>query len=217
MINTLRPEFTSAASKRANRRWFSGCRFISGSSMISKSPIFAILFKYTASSNNARTELEDSESFNFTLSFFPVRGMNRIPSSEATYSPPIISENSLINQSLDLAQSLLRLKIWGQAPRKAYFTRVCDSRRRQHSWHHCQQLGDLLRVAGGVGSDAAAEAVDGRAKAMQLDVVGFGESRMEDGCVEIVLGFDTKDGCVVVGAWLLAGWGNGCNCTHFGR
>ena len=35
-------------------------------------------------------------------------------------------------------------------------------------WHHCQQLGDLLRVAGGVGSDATAEAVDGRAKAMQL-------------------------------------------------
>ena len=39
---------------------------------------------------------------------------------------------------------------------------------RQRSWHQCQQLGDLLRVAGGVGSDAAAEAVDGRAKAMQL-------------------------------------------------
>ena len=34
--------------------------------------------------------------------------------------------------------------------------------------HHCQQLGDLLRVASGVGSDATAEAVDGRAKAMQL-------------------------------------------------
>ena len=29
---------------------------------------------------------------------------------------------------------------------------------------------------------------------------------MWDGCVEIVHGFDTKDGCVVVGAWLLAGW-----------
>ena len=37
----------------------------------------------------------------------------------------------------------------------------------QRSWHHCQRLGDLLRVAGGVGSDAAAEAVDGRAKAAQ--------------------------------------------------
>ena len=36
------------------------------------------------------------------------------------------------------------------------------------SWHHCQQLGDLPRVAGGVGSDATAEAVDGQAKAMQL-------------------------------------------------
>ena len=57
----------------------------------------------------------------------------------------------------------------------------------QRLWHHCQQLGDLLRIAGGVGSDAAAEAVDGRAKAMQLNVVGFGESRMWDGCVEIVL------------------------------
>ena len=30
------------------------------------------------------------------------------------------------------------------------------------------QLGDLFRVAGGVGRDATAEAVDGRAKAMQL-------------------------------------------------
>ena len=37
-----------------------------------------------------------------------------------------------------------------------------------HLWHHCRQLGDFLRVAGGVGSDATAEAVDGRAKAMQL-------------------------------------------------
>ena len=32
---------------------------------------------------------------------------------------------------------------------------VCASRRRQRSWQHCQQLGDFLRVAGGVGSDAA--------------------------------------------------------------
>ena len=31
---------------------------------------------------------------------------------------------------------------------------------------------------------------------------------MWDGCTEIVLGFDTKDGCVVVGARLLDGWGN---------
>ncbi len=38
----------------------------------------------------------------------------------------------------------------------------------QRSWQHCQQLGDLLRVAGGAGSDATAKAVNGRAKAMQL-------------------------------------------------
>ena len=38
----------------------------------------------------------------------------------------------------------------------------------QRSWHHCQQFGNLLLVAGDIGSDAAAEAVDGRAKAMQL-------------------------------------------------
>ena len=69
---------------------------------------------------------------------------------------------------------------------------------RQRSLHHCQQLGDFLRVAGGVGCDATAEAVDGRAKAMQLDVVGSEESRMWDGCVGIVLGFDTKDGWSVV-------------------
>ena len=56
-------------------------------------------------------------------------------------------------------------KLGGQTPRKAHFTRVCVSRRRQRLWHNCQQLGDLLRVAGGAGSDTAAEAVDGRAKA----------------------------------------------------
>ena len=33
------------------------------------------------------------------------------------------------------------------------------------------QFGDFLRVAGDVGSDATAEAVDGRAKAIQLDIV----------------------------------------------
>ena len=37
---------------------------------------------------------------------------------------------------------------------------------------------------------------------MQLDVVEFGDSRMWDGCVEIVLGFDTKDGGLgLVGLW----------------
>ena len=82
------------------------------------------------------------------------------------------------------------------------FQGFCVSPRRLRSWHHCQQLRNLLRVAGGAGSDAAAEAVDGRAKAMQLDVVGFGESRMWDGCVEIVLGFDTKDGWF----WLAVAW-----------
>ena len=49
-------------------------------------------------------------------------------------------------------------------------------------------------IAGDVGSDATAEAIDGRAKAMQLNVVGPGESRMWDGCAEMVFGFDTKDG-----------------------
>ena len=47
--------------------------------------------------------------------------------------------------------------------------KVHPCRNIQRSWQHCQQLGDLLRVAGGVGSDAAAEAVDGQAKAVQLD------------------------------------------------
>ena len=51
------------------------------------------------------------------------------------------------------------------------------SRRRRRSRQHCQQLRNLLRVAGGVGRDAAAEAVDGRAKAMQIDVV---DSRIVD-------------------------------------
>ena len=43
----------------------------------------------------------------------------------------------------------------------------------QRSWHHCQQLGDLLRIAGGVGSDATAEAVDGRAEPVQLGANGI--------------------------------------------
>ena len=38
----------------------------------------------------------------------------------------------------------------------------------QRLWHHSQRLGDLLRVAGGAGSDAATEAVDGRAEPVQL-------------------------------------------------
>ena len=48
------------------------------------------------------------------------------------------------------------------------FQRLYASHRRQRSRHHCRQLGDLLRVAGGVGRDATAEAVDGRAEAVQL-------------------------------------------------
>ena len=80
------------------------------------------------------------------------------------------------------------------------FTRHCPKSRKftapdQKTTHHLQQLGDLLRVACGVESDATAEAVDGRAKAMQLSVVDSKKrSWMWDGCVEIVLGFDTKDG-----------------------
>ena len=42
-------------------------------------------------------------------------------------------------------------------PAKGPFCKGLRPRRR--SWQHCRQLGDLLRVAGGVGSDAAAEAV----------------------------------------------------------
>lgn len=48
---------------------------------------------------------------------------------------------------------------------------------RPYSRHHCQQLGNLLCVAGGVGSNATAEAVDGRAEAVQLSVV---DSRIVD-------------------------------------
>ena len=120
-------------------------------------------------------------------------------------------------------------KLEGQAPRKAYFTRVCDSRRRQRSWQHCQQLGDLLRVAGGVGRDATAEAVDGRAKAVQLDVV---DSRIVDvgwlcrnrscirhegwlvrGCVAVEgrLWMGLRFPMVIgVGRRLCSGWKNGC-------
>ena len=84
-------------------------------------------------------------------------------------------------------------KAWGPHERPI-FQGACVSILQRRLWHHCQQLGDLLRVAGGEGSDAAAEAVNGRARAMQLDVVGAEESGMEDGCVGIVPGFDTKDG-----------------------
>ena len=50
---------------------------------------------------------------------------------------------------------------------------------RQRSWHHSQQLGDLLRVAGSVGSNATAKAVDGRAEPVQLDVVDNEKSAVE--------------------------------------
>ena len=52
------------------------------------------------------------------------------------------------------------------------FQGFCVSPRRQRSWHHCPQLRDLLRVAGGVESDATSEAVDGRAKPVQLGANG---------------------------------------------
>ena len=43
--------------------------------------------------------------------------------------------------------SFVKAKIWGHAPRKAHFARVCVSRRRQRLWHHCQQLRNLLSMA----------------------------------------------------------------------
>ena len=59
--------------------------------------------------------------------------------------------------------------------------KVHPCRNLQRSWQFCPQLRDLLRVAGGVGGDATAEAVDGRAKAMQLSVVDNEESVVEVG------------------------------------
>ena len=55
----------------------------------------------------------------------------------------------------------------GDSTKGLFFQGVCVSILQRRSWHHFQQLGDLLRVAGGAGSDATAEAVDGRAKAVQ--------------------------------------------------
>ena len=52
-----------------------------------------------------------------------------------------------------------------------HFARVCVSRRRRRSWHHCQRLGDLLRVAGGVGSDATAEVKAAAAAIARTDAV----------------------------------------------
>ena len=51
-------------------------------------------------------------------------------------------------------------KLEGQTPRKVHFSRVLRFSPRRRSRQHCQQLGDLLHVAGGVGSNATAEAVD---------------------------------------------------------
>ena len=66
----------------------------------------------------------------------------------------------------------------GDRPReRPIFQGVCVSPRRQRSWQHCRQPRDLLRAAGGVGSDATSEAVDGRAEPVQLDVV---DSRIVD-------------------------------------
>ena len=66
-------------------------------------------------------------------------------------------------------------------PAKAHFQGFYVSVLPQRSWHHCQQLGDLLRVAGGAGSDVTAKAVDGRAEPMQLDVVDNEKSVVEVG------------------------------------
>ena len=60
------------------------------------------------------------------------------------------------------------MKFGDRPHERPIFQGFCVSPRRQRSWQHCQQLGDLLRVAGGVGSDAAAEVVDGRAEPVQL-------------------------------------------------
>ena len=69
----------------------------------------------------------------------------------------------------------------------------------QRLWHLCRQLGDLLRVAGGVGSDSTAEAVDGRAKAVQLDVVA---SRIVD------VGWLCRNrSWIRHEGWLSRGWG----------
>ena len=64
-------------------------------------------------------------------------------------------------------------------PAKAHFQGFYVSVLPQRSWHHCQQLRNLLPVAGDVGSDATVEAVDGRVKAMQLDVVDNEKSVLE--------------------------------------
>ena len=56
-------------------------------------------------------------------------------------------------------------KTWGTDPTKGLFYKGLRLSPPAALRQHCQQLGDLLRVAGGVGSDATAEAVDGRAKA----------------------------------------------------
>ncbi len=50
---------------------------------------------------------------------------------------------------------------------------------RQWSWHQCQQLGNLLGVTGGIGSDAATETVYGRTQPVQLLVVNDEEPIVE--------------------------------------
>ena len=60
-------------------------------------------------------------------------------------------------------------------------------------------VGDLPRVAGGVGGDATAEAVDGRAEAVQLDVV---DSRIVD------VGWLCRNrSWIRHEGWLSRGWG----------
>ena len=99
------------------------------------------------------------------------------------------------------ASSKLEGNLRDRPHERPIFQGFCVSPRRQRSWHHCQQLGDLLRVAGGVGSDATAEAVDGRAKAVQLDVVDNEKSVVEvvgvgDGeSTDIIPKFQPSLGC----------------------
>ena len=94
---------------------------------------------------------------------------------------PVSTRLSQVSTAENLRDRKLEENLRDRPRERPIFQGFCVSILQRRSWHHCRQLGDLLCIAGGVGSDATAEAVDGRAKAMQLDVVGFGESRMEDG------------------------------------
>ena len=85
--------------------------------------------------------------------------MGSVPSEFPSFSRKEIAQHHATDDLLAVFAGMDKVAAgrFGDRPRERPILQgFCVSRRRQRSWQHCQQLGDLLRVAGGAGSDASA-------------------------------------------------------------